>query len=288
MRVLAIVQNKGGVGKTTVARLLSEHFARKGLRVLGIDLDPQCNYSRRFVTMQLDPTDPDGIIPPLHPDYDPTSDTDWSGRSASADIFYDGEVVPYNTRYESLDLLPGHGSRLRNVELVQAEHVVTQVHDRLRDFLFREDVSSSYDVVILDTSPSKGPLTVSAVRAATDLLIPTTMEPQPIEGLYGMLQLWRREQSKRRLSNTLNIIGILPNMFRKGVALHEGLYSSLQNDQGIAPFLIPHHLAQRIAFAESDHADAVPPSVFDLPPKDPARKEAQDLCNYVTSSLGFQ
>ena len=48
MRVVAVVQNKGGVGKTTVTRLLAEYFARKPLRVLGLDLDPQCNFSRRF------------------------------------------------------------------------------------------------------------------------------------------------------------------------------------------------------------------------------------------------
>jgi chromosome partitioning protein len=287
MRVLAIVQNKGGVGKTTVARLLSEYFANRNLRVLGIDLDPQCNYSRRFLTMQLDPTDPDGIIPPLHSDYDPIEDTGWNGRSASADIFYDGTVVPYGTRYSSLDILPGHGSRLRNVELVRAEHVITQVHDRIRQFLHHEDVTKSYDLVILDTSPSKGPLTVSAVRAATHLLIPTTMEPQPIEGLYGMLQLWRREQGKRRPSEALQIVGILPNMFRKGVALHEGLFASLQNDQAIAPFLTPCHLAQRIAFAESDHANAAPPSVFELSSRDLARKEAEAVCGYVMTSLGF-
>lgn len=287
MRVLAIVQNKGGVGKTTVARLLTEYFGIHGIRVLGIDLDPQCNFSRRFLTMQLDPTDPDGVIPPLHPDYDEKEDADWNGRSASADIFYEGMVVPYGTRYPSVDLLPGHGSRLRTVELVRAEDVVLKVHDRLRQFLYREDVAESYDLVILDTSPSKGPLTVSAVRAATHLLIPTTMEPQPIEGLYGMLQLWRREQAKRKPSETITILGILPNMVRKGVALHEGLLKSLRNDQAISPFLTPFYLGQRIAFAESDHADAAPPSVFELTPKDPARKEAEELGQYIKHHLGI-
>ena len=72
MRVLAIVQNKGGVGKTTVARILTEYFGMQGIRVLGIDLDPQCNFSRRFLTMQLDPTDPDGVIAVRRDEMDPT------------------------------------------------------------------------------------------------------------------------------------------------------------------------------------------------------------------------
>jgi len=287
MKILATVQNKGGVGKTTLCRLLSEFLCRKDKRVLGIDLDPQCNFSRRFLTMEIDGTDIDGVLPPIHPDFDDKEDHDWDGRSSSADIFYSGQVLPYPTRIDKLEIMPGNGALLRAVELVRAEEVKEKVHDRLHSFLSNEDVRSLYDVAIIDTSPSKGPLTISALRAATHIIIPTTMEPQTIEGLHGMLQLWRRETKRRRRGDELKIVGILPNMFRKGVALHEGLYHTLANDPGIVDLLMPIKLGLRIAFAESDHPLSEPRSVFDLPERDPARVEAEAICGHVLEKLSL-
>ena len=285
MKVLSVMQNKGGVGKTTLSRLFAEYFGKRDVRVLALDLDPQCNFSRRFLSMDFDQTDPDGVIPPVHPDFNVEADEDWSGRSSSAEIYFTGEVVPYPTSYATLDMLPGEGTRLREIELVRAEEVKERVHDRLRNFLSLAEVTSSYDLVIVDTSPSKGPLAVSAVRAATHLIIPTTMEPQPVEGLYGMLQMWRREVNRRTEDSDLRILGILPNMVRKGVALHEGLLSTLREDISINHYLFPCVMHQRIAFAESDHPGAQPASVFDLPFKDPARVEAEAVCEFVNAQL---
>lgn len=284
MKILVTVQNKGGVGKTTVCRLLSEYLTLQGKRVLGIDLDSQCNFSRRFLTMDIDSTDPDGIMPPIHPEFN-DDDVDWDGRSSSADIYYTGEVLPYPTNIQGMQILPGNGSQLRSVELVRSDEVKEKVHDRLNLFLSQKDVQALYDVVIVDTSPSKGPLTISAMRAATHIIIPTTMEPQTIEGLHGMLQLWRRETKKRKKGDELKIIGILTNMFRKGVALHEGLYQTLATDPGIVDLLLPIKLGQRIAFAEADHHMANPQSVFNLSEKDPARIEAEVICKYITEKL---
>jgi len=284
MKILVTVQNKGGVGKTTVCRLLSEYLTLQGKRVLGIDLDSQCNFSRRFLTMDIDSTDPDGIMPPIHPDFN-DEDVDWDGRSSSADIYFSGGVLPYPTNIQGMQILPGNGSQLRSVELVRSDEVKEKVHDRLNVFLSQKDVQDLYDVVIVDTSPSKGPLTISAMRAATHIIIPTTMEPQTIEGLHGMLQLWRRETKKRKKGDELKIIGILTNMFRKGVALHEGLYQTLATDPGIVDLLLPIKLGQRIAFAEADHHMANPQSVFNLSEKDPARVEAEVICKYITEKL---
>lgn len=284
MKILVTVQNKGGVGKTTVCRLLSEYLTLQGKRVLGIDLDSQCNFSRRFLTMDIDSTDPDGIMPPIHPEFN-DEDVDWDGRSSSADIYYSGEVLPYPTNIQGMQILPGNGSQLRSVELVRSDEVKEKVHDRLNVFLSQKDVQALYDVVIVDTSPSKGPLTISAMRAATHIIIPTTMEPQTIEGLHGMLQLWRRETKKRKKGDELKIIGILTNMFRKGVALHEGLYQTLATDPGIVDLLLPIKLGQRIAFAEADHHMANPQSVFNLSEKDPARIEAEIICKFITEKL---
>jgi chromosome partitioning protein len=281
MRVLAVVQNKGGTGKTTMCRLLAEYFARKNRRVLGIDLDPQCSFSQRFLTMEHDDTSTDGIMPPLHPAYDPNEE--WNGRSSIADIFYRREVIPYETELPGLEMIPGHGETLREVELVGREEVKDKVHDRLRDFLNISDVQASWDLVVIDTSPSKGPLTISAVRAATHILIPTLMEQQSIEGLRGMLQLWRRENRVR--TEPLRIIGILANKYRKNVALQAGIYEALMNDDVVAPFMISHVLGLRAAIADADHPEAKPPSLFELPASNIARIEAETICQYVEERL---
>jgi chromosome partitioning protein len=281
MRVLAVVQNKGGTGKTTMCRLLVEYFARKNRKVLGIDLDPQCSFSQRFLTMEHDDTSTDGIMPPLHPAYDPNEE--WNGRSSIADIFYRREVIPYETELPGLEMIPGHGETLREVELVGREEVKDKVHDRLRDFLNISDVQANWDLVVIDTSPSKGPLTISAVRAATHILIPTLMEQQSIEGLRGMLQLWRRENRVR--TEPLRIIGILANKYRKNVALQAGIYEALMNDDVVAPFMISHVLGLRAAIADADHPEAKPPSLFELPASNIARIEAETICQYVEERL---
>jgi chromosome partitioning protein len=285
MKVVAVVQNKGGVGKTMLTRNLAVGFARRGKRVLIIDLDAQCNLSRRFLSMTYDPSDPDGVLPPVHPDFDPEAEDGWSGLSSSAEIYFSGEVFPYPTRIDGVDALPGHGSRLLEIELVKASEVRERVHERLKAFLDLPEVAATYDLVLIDTAPAKGPLTISAMRAATHLIIPTVMEQQPIEGLHGMLALWRRELRQRDVNRPLQIAAIQVNLFRRSVALHEGLYASLRENPAVSELLSPVLLCQRVAFAETDRDDARPANVFDLGLKDPARIEATAMVDHIDRTL---
>ena len=80
MRIIAVVNNKGGVGKTTTSRILAEYFSIvKNERVLALDMDPQANFSNRYLKMEIDPYQQEGRIPPLHSNYDPNApeDKDW-------------------------------------------------------------------------------------------------------------------------------------------------------------------------------------------------------------------
>lgn len=284
MKVLASIQNKGGVGKTTSIKLMAEYFAKRSpKRVLLIDLDAQCNLSKRFVDMELNQKNTGfGATPPIHPEYDPDEDGDWSGKSSSADIYFDGEVFPYQTCFDSTDIIPGDALKLKEVELVQKNEVAEKVHSRLKQFLNLEEVRASYDLVLIDTPPSKGPLTISAVRAATHIIIPTVMETQCAEGLEEMLLLWRQEIP---YSEQLDIIGIMVNQYKK-CALHRDIMATLKNQEALSEYVLDQYLlGERIAFAETDHPSAVPKSVFDLSPKDKARIEAERLCNYIDEQL---
>lgn len=294
MQVIAAVNNKGGVGKTKITELLTEFMCRfvvkpsgEKLRVLAIDFDPQCNLSQKFLSMDIDPVDKEGIIPPIHPDFDPVADSDdWDGRSSIADIFFKQEqgVIPYPTYLENLDIAPGNARQLLAAEAVRRNEVVEKVHAHLRTFLACSDVQETYDVVIIDTQPSKGPLTVSVIKAATHILIPTIMEEKPIQGLFGMIQLWMQESLQRDKDNPLNLIGVLPNKFKQ-VSLHKELKENLERHESIGKYIMPVKLGDRIALAEVDSQDASPKSIFDLSNKEEAKKEAVEMCSYVIKKV---
>jgi chromosome partitioning protein len=168
---------------------------------------------------------------------------------------------------------------LRRIELVTSDDVKAQVHDRLATWMALEDVQSSFDIAVLDTAPSKGPLAVAAMRSATHILLPSEMETQSVEGLRGMLALWRKENRAR--ATKIKIIGILPNKFRRQTNLQAGIFQSLREDETLGPLMAPCSLGLRSSFAEADHPDAVPKSIFNLPVSSEARQEAEAVMEWV-------
>lgn len=287
MEVIVPCNNKGGVGKTCITSILAEYFSKiLKKRTLIIDLDPQCNISQRLVKMEIDPNSSDGHRPGLHPDYK-EGDLDWNGRSSIADIFLSPEsgVVPYPTMNEYLDVMPAHASDLLTVEQCRKEDVLEKIYNRFKAFLNMPDVQAEYEYVLVDTAPSKGPLTRSAMRAATHIIIPTQMEDKPIRGVFGMMQLWMQEKKNRMDDNPLNLIGILPNMFDSRTALHTSMYEDLKNNPVIAEHLMPCKLSRRITFAENDTENAMPKSIFDLPNSNKTKQECLVVCEFVVNKI---
>lgn len=288
MEIICPVNNKGGVGKTTITKTLCEYFSLiQKKSVLAIDLDHQCNLSNRFLMMEIHPNEKEGRLPPIHPDYNPDDllFQGWDGRSSIADIFFGKLVLPYSTYIENLDLLPANTASLLAVEHVRKDEVTEKVHNQLSAFLNLESVQTTYDMVIIDTPPSKGPLTTSAIRAATHIIIPSVMEPQPIEGIYGMLQLWKQEQLRRNANTPIHLVGILPNMFNSSSRLHGDLLSGLKSNPMISDFVIPHNLGRRVAFAEVDAEGAEPSTIFGLPNNNLAKIEALNFCHYINARI---
>lgn len=287
MKIIAPTNNKGGVGKTKVSVLLAEYLSKVlKKRVLAIDFDPQCNFSQRFLQMEIDPASPEGKIPPIHPDYNPDEEgSDWDGRGSIADIFYSqAGTIPYPTYIDNLDIMPAHASKLLEAETVRKSEVVEKVHKQIGKFLESPDVQSAYDVAVIDTAPSKGPLTVSVIKAASHIVIPSVMEEQPIQGIYGMLQLWMQESFRRQETKPLELIGILPNMFRQ-INLHKEMLESLRANEAIKKYVMPFELGQRAVFAELDAEGAIPKTVFDLPDSNIAKQEAMKVCHYITERV---
>ena len=284
--VIAVVINKGGAGKTMFARTTADGLARKGLRVLLIDLDPQCNLSRRFLDMENDPGPKGGLRPPVHPAYDPDSDDDsnWDGRCHSADIYHDGEVDTYPTYIDNLEILPAHKLLLRNVDLVSGSEMELKVISRLAAWVQLQEVQNIYDVIVLDTPPAISPITLSALRAATHLMIPTIPDPQGFEGVESMIKEYVREKRIRDDDRPLELLGIIPNNVRSTV-LHTDYINKLRTTPVISDFTAPFIIKQRTAFAEVDHPDFTPPSVFTMRKSSPVRQDAEQLVSFVYDKL---
>lgn len=280
-KIVVNATHKGGEGKTTNSIMLAEYSALiKNLKTLVIDMDPQANFSGRYIPMEYDPAYKGGKIPSLHPDYDPIHDINWDGRSTIANIFYGEEVIPYPTLIKNLELLPAHSNKLQEAEAVTKNDVLEKVHLQLKRFLELPDVQNSYDLIIIDTPPSKGPLTIAAIKAASHVVIPSQMEQFSIEGIYGMLQLWKQESYSRQKNNPINLVGILPNQVRD-IKLHKQFLSGLCKMNGVGNYVMPHIIKKRAIYTEILVEDASPKSIFELPKGNIARQEYESACCYI-------
>ena len=186
LQTIAVTNFKGGSGKTTTAAHLAQFFALRGYRVLAVDLDPQASMSALF-------------------GYQPEFDVG-DNQTLYGAIRYDEHQRPLReivrpTYFAALDLVPG------NLELHEFEHATPKMlaaPDReLSDLFFSrvaqalESVDAHYDVVVIDCPPQLGFLTLSALCAATSVLI--TVHPQ-------MLDLASMNQFLAMASDLLSVV----------------------------------------------------------------------------------
>jgi len=192
-RVIAVLNQKGGVGKTTTAVNLAAYLAKGGQKVLLIDLDPQGNATSGLGIDKL------------------------TLEGTSYQALVDGasfESVAMQTNIPNVTLVP------TNAELAGVEVQLVAVPNRetkLRDFL--QSSSYTYDIVLIDCPPSLGLLTVNALTAATDVLIPVQTEYYAMEGLSQLIQVIQRVQ--QGLNPTLQILGVVMTMYDSRTTLSE-------------------------------------------------------------------
>lgn len=177
MKTITVTNQKGGVGKTTTALMLSEGLSRKGHRVLAIDSDPQGNLS---YTARVE-----------------------SSKSALYSIFT-GELETEKAISKSalgFDCITG-GKELSRVEL--------EFNETGREYLLREildPIKEEYDYCIIDTPPTLSLLTVNALTASDSVIIPMSTDAYSLQGLDALITLIGRV---RKYSNpSLEIDGIL-------------------------------------------------------------------------------
>jgi chromosome partitioning protein len=184
-KVIAIANQKGGVGKTTTAINLAASLAALELKTLIVDADPQANATSG---VGLDPKNVENSI------YECMVD----------DVAVMESIVATNIKY--LDILPSH------INLVGAEIEMVSLEGREQKMLSAlAPIKEQYDFIIIDCSPSLGLITVNSLTAADSVIVPVQCEFFALEGLGKLLNTIKIIQ--QRLNPDLEIEGILLTMY---------------------------------------------------------------------------
>ena len=187
--IIAVVNQKGGTGKTTTTENLGVGLALEGKKVLLVDTDPQAS-----LTVSLGNPCPDDLSPTL---------SDLMGKIMMENPITPDEGILHHP--EGVDLVPS------NIELSGMEVALVNAMSRetiLRQYL--DTVKQNYDYILLDCMPSLGMLTVNALAAADNVLIPVQAAYLPAKGLEQLLGTINKV--KRQINPKLKIEGILLTM----------------------------------------------------------------------------
>jgi chromosome partitioning protein len=260
-----------------------------GLNVMLLDFDEQANLSLRYVAMRKSETGE--WIPEDHPEAEEIfrEDPEFPGYSTSTDIINCGIVYPYPTNHPRIKILPPHGGHVKEIA---SKATNEEIQASLYNFFnLPEVIDMNWDIVIIDTPPSLGALTLAAIRAATHVLIPAILETKCMEGLTGILTKVNMENRKKPKSEKTVISGILPTQYQKQQPLHNYYYDFLKNHPTFGPMVLHEPMYARSDIKTMDEKIKNGSEINAITPFDKSafkaknRRECEDWCKAVFSRI---
>jgi chromosome partitioning protein len=251
--IIAITNQKGGVGKTTTAINLAAALASKGVKTLLVDMDPQANSSMSFLDVHsLKVSLYDAMTEP---------------KISLQDIVLPAEKV------ESLSIAPSTISLAKMEAKLIGE---LDSHFRLKDVL--QQVQDDYEYIIIDTPPTLGIITVNALVAATHVLVPIQASYFALEGTDDLLETI--DKIKVRANPQLQILGALITMYDKRTLLAKDIYEQIQRVFGAKVFETVITKSVRL-----EESPAYRESIFTFAPRSSGAYEYYRLSEEVLSRV---
>lgn len=234
-RVISIMNQKGGVGKTTTTLNLGAALAVKGKRVLLVDLDPQANLTHGLGHH--------------------AEDLSVSVYELLMNLHCDAASLVRPSGFERLDLVRSHidlsGAEVEMVPMMGRETRLKRGVDALRE---------RYDYILIDCLPSLSLLTINAMVASTELLVPLLAHPFSLEGLGKLFEI--AGMLRETLNPELQVTGVLVTQFDSRTNVSQETLARLRADERLAPHLFETLVRTNIKIAESQK-DGIPVVHYD-------------------------
>ncbi len=248
--IIAIANQKGGVGKTTTSINLSSGLAREGFKTLLLDCDPQCNSTSAFFSSE---------------------DTQNSTFSLFLKNDTESEALIRETKVTNLFSIPS------SIHLAKVERSLTAEIDaplKLKKSLSK--FKKNFDFIIIDTPPSLGLLTVNALIASDTVLIPITPSPWSIEGVQDFMDTFK--SVKETFNEKLKLLGVLITMYDSRTLLAKESLEQIKNIFGTLIFNEIIHRSVRL-----EESPAYKEDIFSFAPSSTGAESYKKIVKEVIS-----
>lgn len=259
--VIASVNIKGGVGKTTTSIALALALAEdeefnNDKPVLIIDLAPLCCMSKYWGLIRINKID-GSRYPITNPELNGHT-TEFSSvsdlwlttlyKNGLSSIEESVVPIPYKTENELIHVLPSHENNMVSIVNLSLYNKSEIIYN-LRNWLRSDDIKDNYSCVIIDTPPAKSVLLEAAIISATAVYIPFQAEAQSVSAVYSTFSYIALQSEKRGSDVPLKLLGLLPSMIQNKV-LHAGYLKMFRDDCVFGPKLMPFQFDLNIKYPE--------------------------------------